>query len=518
MLILLGSCSKKLEKLYYDPDELATAKIEKLFTEMLNNDRVRPSYWEMRTFAVMHSAIYSQTVGFLNTTGVFQQNLNYTEGKWNDFYRPAGNGSGTLALYREMQKLYEELSGSDRIQATIFLKAAAVVLYDQACQMVDLWGDIPFSEAGSLNLNGEAVMAKFDKGEDIYREAIDVLYELNDYFATVQPDLSTQNLFRTQDILLRGDVTKWRRYCNALRLRLLMRISNVMEEYSRSRVTEMLSRPDKFPLLSEQAGYNPAEEDILLQPMANYNLYLWEAMTEMTNFSAPWHMLENVLLPVNDPRIPVLYDKYGTYIGSEFNPNTGYHAMPVDWPLEQQQVNLGKFAVLDSATFLYNSFIPGIVMSSAEVSFLKAEAFLRWGGGNPADMYNLGIRQSIDFYYYLNRLNARYKNPEPLPSESDLAEFLSHPLLKLTGSTEEKLEKIATQRWAHFNFLQSAQAWSELRRTGYPRLNFRKNSQPDAAEPPRRLVYPGNEVTYNVNYEAVREKDKPYFAVFWQTD
>ncbi|HEY8396801.1 MAG TPA: SusD/RagB family nutrient-binding outer membrane lipoprotein, partial [Flavihumibacter sp.] len=228
MLILLGSCSKKLEKLYYDPDELATAKIEKLFTEMLNNDRVRPSYWEMRTFAVMHSAIYSQTVGFLNTTGVFQQNLNYTEGKWNDFYRPAGNGSGTLALYREMQKLYEELSGSDRIQATIFLKAAAVVLYDQACQMVDLWGDIPFSEAGSLNLNGEAVMAKFDKGEDIYREAIDVLYELNDYFATVQPDLSTQNLFRTQDILLRGDVTKWRRYCNALRLRLLMRISNVM--------------------------------------------------------------------------------------------------------------------------------------------------------------------------------------------------------------------------------------------------------------------------------------------------
>lgn len=518
VISLLLGCSKKLEKLYYDPDQLTTARIEKLFTELLNNYRTRPSYWEIRTFAVMHAGIYSQTVGYLNTTGVYQQNLSYVESKWNDFYRPAGNGSGCMALFREMQKLYRELPAAAQQNSEVYLKAAAVVLYDQACQMVDLWGDIPFSEAGSLNLNGQARMARYDDGKEIYKEAIDKLKELNDYFATAELGPTVVSLLKTQDILLQGELSRWQRYSNALRFRLLMRISTVDEVYSREGVAEMLDDPARFPLLSDQAQYEPAREDILLQPLANYTLTLRDALTELTNFSAPYHMLEKVLLPVDDPRIPVFYDKYGTYIGSEFTPNTQYKAMPTDWPLEQQQVNLGKFAILDSATFLNNSFIPGIIIGSAEISFLKAEAFLRWGGGDAAQAYKRGIQQSIHFYYYLNHLNARFKSPEPYPSQARIENFLAEPALQLTGGYAQQMEKIACQRWVNFNFLQSAQAWAEIRRTGYPVLEFRENSQPDASLPPKRLLYPGNEVTYNVNYGAVRDKDKTYFPVFWQNN
>jgi len=43
--VVAGSCRKKLADLYYDPDQTVQPSIEKFFTEMLNSDRVRPSYW-----------------------------------------------------------------------------------------------------------------------------------------------------------------------------------------------------------------------------------------------------------------------------------------------------------------------------------------------------------------------------------------------------------------------------------------------------------------------------------------
>lgn len=514
--MLLGSCSKKLERLYNDPDQLTTARVEKLFTELLNNYRIRPSYWEMRTFIVMHSGIYSQTTGYLNTPGVYLQNPSYTEGRWNDFYRPIGSGTGCMALYREMQKLQQQLPAGEKEKAALFLNAAKLVFYDQTCQMVDLWGDIPFREAGSLTASGEAKMARFDDAAGIYEEAIAALKELNTYFSSVSVDPATATLFRTQDILLNGDLGKWQRYANGLRLRLLMRISHVAEGKSKTAVSEMLANPAVYPLLSEQAAYDPEMEDILLAPLADYTLTLRDALTELTNYSAPQYMLEQVLKPVSDPRIPVLFDKYGVSTGVGFIPNEEYRGLPTDWPLEKQQLRIGEFAILDSATFLFNPHIPGILLTAAELSLLKAEAFLRWGGGDPEKYYQLGVQQSIRFYYFLQQLNAGYRQPESMPNVESLQAFLQQEELRLSGSQEDSYRKIATQRWLHFGLLQSNQAWAELRRTGYPRLEFKPNSQPQAPLPPRRLLYPGNEVTYNVNYVAVRDRDKTYFPIFWQ--
>src|ERR1044072_4997920 len=84
----LTSCRKRLAELYYDPDQTVQPSIEKFFTEMLNNDRVRPSYWNVRTFIALHSGVYSQSVGYLNYTTAYQQNAGYTQDRWNDFYRP----------------------------------------------------------------------------------------------------------------------------------------------------------------------------------------------------------------------------------------------------------------------------------------------------------------------------------------------------------------------------------------------------------------------------------------------
>src|SRR5205823_653164 len=117
--------------------------------------------------------------------------------------------------------------------AKVFMMAAKVVLCDQASQIVDLWGDIPFSEAGSVNTSGDIIMAKFDNATAIYDTLLSALKTAADYFAHAQLSTNAQATFTRQDILLNGQVEKWQRYANSLRLRLLMRISYAQEERAR---------------------------------------------------------------------------------------------------------------------------------------------------------------------------------------------------------------------------------------------------------------------------------------------
>jgi hypothetical protein len=513
-VLALGSgCQDELSDRYLNPDKTASATIDKFFTALLNNDRSRPAYWEISTFVNWHIGVYTQSVGFLNSPTMFQQNESYIQDRWNDFYRPSANGSGVIACYREIEKNYNALSASDKINNEVFLRAAQIVLYDQATQMVDLWGDIPFSEAGMLNKTGELLYAKFDAASEIYNQALQDLGATAAYFENPVLTSLTQINFSKQDILLNGNLDLWRRYANSLRLRLLMRISYVDEARARDEVLTLLSDPQKYPLLNDE-GYKPAANDILLYPLATYTDDLHAAFTDWTNYPAPYFMLEKTLKPANDLRIPVLFDKYGSMLNNQFYPNKEFNAMPLDLSRVEQQAKLGNYAILDSATFLYNSKLPGVVMTSSEVSFLKAEAFERWGGGDPSSEYRKGIEHSIVFYYYLNSLNT--KGVLSSPSAQEINKFFDESLfIQYTGTSEEKLAKIWTQKWVHFGFLQSGQRWAEQRRTSYPRLEFTSATLPGYELPPSRLTYPTSERTFNANYQNVAANDQRDIEIFW---
>ena len=265
----------------------------------------------------------------------------------------------------------------------------------------------------------------------------------------------------------------------------------------------------------EMAGYNPKETDVLLEPLTNYTDDLHNAFAELTNFSAPEYLLNQVMKPANDPRIPAMFDKYGQTVNDVFIPNSNYNGLVVNMPIDQQQIHIGKFAILDSATFLYNSKLPGIVITAPEVNFLKAEAFERWGGGDAKTFYEKAVKQSVVFYYYLNGLNTVTRPPLPVPSDASVEQFLQNTFISYTGTTDEKLKKIWVQKWAHFGFLQSVQSWSEYRRTKYPQLNFYPSTLPGYELPPSRLVYPASETSYNPNYLLVKENDTRNRKLFW---
>lgn len=522
MVVGLSSCEDKLEEQYVNPEKTSEASIGKFFTTMLDNRRVRADYWNIRTFLVMHPGVYTNAVSYVNGPKRYQQQLNYLNDFWKDYYTPnyfdqgrvTGGAGGIMAHMREIEKEYNTLSSEEQQNADVYLHAARVVFYDQTAQMVDLWGDIPFSEAGMLNLTGETTPAKFDSAEEIYASLLNGLKESADYFANASPNSLVTAAFSKQDILLQGSLDKWRRYANSLRLRLLMHTSFQNEDKAKTDVLEMLNAPANYPLVDE-ANYN-----VLLSPLSNYTDFMRNAVTELNSHAAPQFLVEQVLKPASDPRIRVLFDKNVT---KEKVYNVDYFSMPPNIPSSVQEANIadGRYAILDSATFLFNTAFPGIVMTASEVNFLKAEAFERWGSTGDAEVaYEKAVTQAVKFVFYLNTLGAPFteeEDPESAVTEAEITTLLNSPTVAYTGSMPEKLAKIGTQKWVSLGFMQSIEGWTEFRRTNYPALSFvPDNSTPGSEMPPARLLYPGDEKVYNAtNFEAVAAKDTPETTIFW---
>ncbi|MCJ8209256.1 SusD/RagB family nutrient-binding outer membrane lipoprotein [Mucilaginibacter sp. RS28] len=515
LVLSLGSCKKSIDDKFNNPEKTSTVSIPYMFTAMLNNDRVRPSYWNYRTFVLTATAEYAQTDYLPTSNTVYQPNDGYMGNRWEDFYHPTGNGSGPMALYKVMEGVYNKMSADDKKTNDVIMNAARVTLYDQASQMVDCWGDIPFSEASSLETSASVQNGKFDDQKALYKTFIDGLDAANTYFASAQLSTLAANSFTKQDILLGGSVDKWRRYTNSIRLRLLMRMSFYDENTAKTEVTKMLSNPTQYPLIDggSVGSYSPSSSDVLLTPLTNYTNSLQSALTEGGSFYAPDYMLNKVMNPSNDPRIPVVYDKYGQTINNTFVPNATYRAMPIDLPAAQQESDATKYAIVDSVTFLTNSKLPGIVITAPEVNFLKAEAFERWGGGDAKAAYETAVTQSVYFYYYLNSLGTGTK---PVLNTASIAPFLSSSVVAYTGAQTDKLAKIWTQKWVHFGFMQGTQAWAEYRRTKYPQLTFPSTGKLSGyTTPPNRLTYPSIERGFNSHYADVRAKDTRDAKIFW---
>ena len=524
LALSLGSCKKSIDEKFNNPEKTAVVTVPYMFTGMLNNTRVRAEYWQYRTFVLTATSYFAQTSYLPNTNTVYQPNDGYMGNRWEDFYHPNGSANGVMALYRTMEVTYNQMSATDKATNDVIMNAARVTLYDQASQMVDCWGDIPFSEAGSLETSATVKNPKFDDQIALYKSFIAGLDAASTYFKTATLSDQATKAFKQQDILLGGSVDKWRRYANSIRLRLLMRMSFYDEVGSKAEVAKMLADPTSYPLIDggNAANYNPASTDVLLTPLTTYTGSLQDALTQGNSNGAPDYMLNTVMLPANDPRIPVIFDK-GVDMTDPNNPkpNKDYRAQVVTMPGEEGSRTFTQYSVVNPTTFLTNNKLPGIVMTAPEVNFLKAEAFERWGGGDAKKAYETAVSQSVYFYFYLNSLGTGVK---PTLNAADVQAFLLNntttvaggPTVLYTGSQTEKLAKIWIQKWVHFGFMQGTQAWSEYRRTKYPKLTFPSTGKlANYTTPPTRLVYPSVETGFNSHYNDVKAKDTRTTKIFW---
>ncbi|PXV65059.1 SusD-like starch-binding protein associating with outer membrane [Dysgonomonas alginatilytica] len=511
-LLLTVSCN--LEDKFNDPEQTTQGSIPALFTSAINNSRMRSEYWHVRTILAVGQGVYTQTVAFNKSSSVYQSNDGYYGQYWRDYY--SAQFGGAMAMYRQMENVNSTQSTpAEQVANEIFFQAIKVILYDVGSQFVDMYGDIPFSEAGSLHLTSVSTPAKFDNQQELYMSFIEELDKTATYFSTAQGT----TMFQRQDILLAGDVKKWQKYANSIRLRLLIHISYVNEDYAKSEILKMLNDPAKYPLVDGDnvANYNPATTDILNTPLKDYTNSLVMALSDGLSYVAPDFMLNKLMVPTEDIRLDVMFDKNA----KNKVQNIGYSGAPITLTNEQLTQYSNTFSCWDSTTIWQNSNIPGIRITASEVNFIKAEAQQRWGDAAKAkSAYETAVKQSVSFYYYLNSIASSTSGGgfrlEVKPSDALIDKFVTERIA-YAGTADKKLELIGTQKWLHFGFLQGIECWTEYRRTKYPvLLPFPSDGMTNGFEtPPTRIVYPSDETNYNPNYADVQAKNTRTTKIFW---
>lgn len=512
--LIFNGCSKdKLDELYPDPSKSSTASVENFLTGILTtaNEVVLPWYW--RFFVVEQPTLghYTQTMGYLTPDkDQYVPPINSTTWRWDKFY------NGPMTQFRQMEAIYNDLDADAQDDYKIFMLAAKIFFYDQTQQVVDLFGDIPWSKAGTVRQTGnlETSLPAYDNAQDIYTSILDDLKAIAGELNTITVKAFYANLFKKKDYLNNGDVELWKKYCNSLRLRMLMRVSDVLTSRAQTEIAEILGNPSTYPVVTGNS------DDIMLDA-GGPDLYATEASrvggirSAMETWGeydiAPYTYVKN-MVDNNDPRLPAMFDPNinGEYIGMN---------QMEDGNTQSSKLTSGLIARYDTSSFTRNDFFPGMVISGAEVSFMKAEAIQRgWASGDAKSAYESGIRLSIAFWFEVNSTGT-YRAALPAPTEDEVAAYLAKPDVSWDANTD-KIKLIGTQKWLNTGLGQLVQTWAECKRLDFPVFQYLPDNASSSGQtmPPLRWLYPVSEKNLNdANYAAVASKDNLNTKIFWDT-
>ncbi len=346
----------------------------------------------------------------------------------------------------------------------------------------DYWGPIPYSKVGS----GESSI-EYDTQEFIYK---DFLTTLKTSTASLQA-LKGTKVFGAVDQIYAGDVDKWILFANTLRLRISMRMSEVEPALAKTNAEEAVAGGT----LSTNA------DDAFLKVTANSFNPMNQA-TAWNEFRMSAAM-ESVLKGYADPRISKYYAPVPGTTNTFKGLRNGYTQGQLGAPENNANATSNVADMFLPAVQATNPFA---IMYASEAYFLKAEGVLKgWnmGTGTAKDFYEKGIETAMRQWGITDAAAVTaYINGTTPPVA--LADFSKTPALtdvpvKFSADATKQLEQIITQKWLA-NYPNGHEAWAEYRRTGYPKLYARINSDnPDSPKDAvvRRTPYVSSELQTN---------------------
>ena len=542
--LFFASCSDEyMENMNTDPSKAATIDPNaQLTTAQLQ------TYGDlsmMEIYRNYHYAFTQQLMGCWNTTnygGRHTLDNNEMSRIWTSFY--------TQSLKNIIDAQYRTAEDAEKVNINSVLRIYRVYLMSI---ITDTYGDAPFSEAGLGFLEGK-FNPKYDKQEDIYNA---FFLELEDAVNKIDPTKDKV----TGDLIYAGDVTKWQQLANSLRLRFAMRISNVNPTKAQTEFENAL--------VANGGVITDASSDALIKYMTiafsfgqeAYSDYRGNSLSQLlfgndpaNNPSYLCSTFFNQLRQSGDPRTFKSSRCYYDGLMSATSPDNrvditqemiekGIAFSPRDpgayswepWPTGYDSDICAELAVNNpsvTATMarevepkLANNFLksdnPGVVMTSAEVKFLMAEATVKkWNVGSVSaeDLYKQGVRAAIDF------LTDNYGCTATTDAEFDA--FIQDK--GAFGHTDnQKLEAINTQAWI-LHFTNPAECWANVRRSGYPKLKSPAEYGfgqylTGGTEIPVRLCYPVlessyNKKSYNEAIERMGGTDNWHSLLWWDTE
>ena len=320
-------------------------------------------------------------------------------------------------------------------------------------RMTDKYGPIPYSKFGT------DIAVPYDSQQDIYNQFFN---ELDDAITVMSDYLNTgaSTYLARYDNVYSGNVAKWLKFANTLRLRLAMRISYVDETKARTEIQKAIDSP---------AGLmTSAADDAILHNNTNgftFTNPIYE-VTQSFNDMRMSATMDCYLNGYNDPRLAAYYlpNSKGESRGMRNGMTSEFSSMA---------------AVTSASNFKSDSDLPW--MHAAEAYFLLAEAKLRFGlgSGDVKDLYEQGIRASFASAGVTSGVDGYIANDTDVPNDTwtnpannqnvNVSSMVSSLPVAWddAADTETKLERIMIQKWIAL-YPDGQEAWSEMRRTGYP--------------------------------------------------
>ncbi len=349
----------------------------------------------------------------------------------------------------------------------------------------DIYGPLPVSHFGETNNPYESQETVYKNLFTDLNAAIEIL---KDYVANA----GTARPLQKVDAVYHGDYKQWLKLANSEKLRMAMRIRFVepqlAQQYAEEAVKDgVIENIEDNATLKSHGSikvYNPLEE-------------VWNAYKD-TRMGAT---IDAYMNGYEDPRLAAFFKpcEDGGYHGLR----SGLNAMLTADYLELSVPNVSKTT-------------PVIWMLASEVAFLRAEgAMLNWnmGAGNDESFYRQGVQLSFaenglstdaaDAYLESENQPAAFTDASNSSTKYDAAKPSTVTPKWNSGDNEElKLERIITQKWIAM-FPNGQEAWSEFRRTGYPKVipivNNMSAGKVSTNKQVRRMTFPRSEYSNNAS-------------------
>jgi len=430
---------------------------------------------ELNRFA---STIMSVTAGTANSPSSYDRYVVTGDdfgNQWNsELY------GGALINYKKL------IESAEATGATSYSGIAKIMMALTFAMTTDIWGDIPYSEA--LLGDQKNTTPKLSTQKDIYlgnKEA--AVQSLFDLVRSGLADLEKESLIKpaADDIVYGGNIENWKRAGNSLLLKLAMQISEIEPAQSKAILQEIITK-------NQFIQSNDANLAVRFGGQVGSQAPIW-TLTHNSLFQNDLLIstrFVNLLSGKNDPRLEKFVTKpTGVYVTID-NGFAGT-APPFN--------NRSK----------YNIYVTGQagegptrLLTYAQTSFIIAEAIVRHGiAGDAQALYQQGIRASM--------------------SDAGISELLINDYfsknaaeVSLTGTNEQKIEKIITQKYISL-FSNGLEQWNDWRRTGFPVLADHQNAAGIDGTRPVRAVYLFSEQQRNPNFPQGNDVPQSNVRVWW---
>lgn len=495
-----------------DPEHLTSENMDYrlLFTGVQVS--VSGTEWEVWRNGLIYSSTMMQHTA--STRDMWNGDKYTYSADYNSAYWDRYTG-GIRNLFEVLHAWKDNAEYANEYQMTRILK---VMLFHR---MTDMYGDIPYSEAGQ-GFFQQLGYPKYDDQQSIY---MDMLKELEEAGQALDP--SKTNQIGDADILYKGNAAKWKKFSYSLMLRLAMRLSKVDPATAQTWVNTAV-KGGLFASNEESAIISHAEADV--------NKDSSEAYGKVFSHSDPdaYRMGEtfiNMLKNTNDPRLPLIATvcenpkyqwssgmfEYGdTTATKQLGMPNGYDELGTEFDISKASNwpgNKNLYSVACRYTY-GRPDAPTFLVTNAENQFLLAEAAYRgWVSGSAKEYYNAGVKAAMEQF--------RAFSNAPLIGENRISQYLAENPF----DESKALEQINVQYYIN-TFADEYETFANWRRTGYPVLkpvNIGYPGNVTNGTIPRRFTYPLGESTVNTNnYQAaiskLKDGDAMTSRVWWDKE